>query len=293
MKETIPVVMVHGGKVRPGEAEDFLATTLKQAHQWNDEVILLGGPRVKGHAAKAQVGYHDYFADYYTGVRDFVDDHYVQLSHYSRAYDIAVMERYFVLRDFMLANDIEIICNLDSDVMVYCDLTKEASRLPPDMYGAYCIPLVQFRYRLSASAHTAFFTKAGIVELCDFITNSYVNPGRFAVLQEKWDWHVRENKPGGVCDMTHLYLFSQEHPAKVWNLTGTISGDGVFEHNINVAENGLPQAFRMSGRRKEIVWKKGCPYGFSTKLGTLVRFNTLHLQGSAKYLAPSFYRDAE
>ena len=293
MKKTIPIVMVHGGKVRPGAPEDFLITTLKQVHQWNDWVVLLGGPRVKDYASKAQVGYYDYFTDYYAGIQDFIDNYYVQLSHYSRPYDIAVMERYFVLRDFMLANNIEMVCNLDSDVMVYCDLTEEVRRFPSDMYGAYCIPLKQFKYRLSASAHTAFFSKTGIVKLCDFIATSYTDPERFAILQEKWDWHVREKKGGGVCDMTHLYLFSQEYPTKVHNLTGGISGDGVFEHNINVAENGLPGAFRMSGRRKELVWKKGCPYGFSTKLGMLVRFNTLHLQGPGKCLAESFYRDAE
>lgn len=294
MNKTIPIVMVHGGRARPSESEDYLVTTLKQAHQWNERVVLLGGPRVKEYATTAQVGYYDYFTDYYTGVQDFIDNYYTQLSVYTRLYDIAVMERYFVLRDFMLTNDIEMVCNLDSDVMVYCDLSEEARKFPSDMYGAYCIPLEQFKYRMSASAHTAFFSKVGIVKLCDFITSSYKDPERFVTLQEKWDWHVREKKGGGVCDMTHLYLFSQEHPTRVYNLIDAVSSDGVFEHNINVAENGLPEAFRMLDGRKEVVWKNGLPYGFSTKLNMLVRFNTLHLQGrSIKYSAPSFYRVAE
>ena len=279
---SIPVVMVHGGKSRPGQVEDFLVTTLKQASQWNDQVILLGGPRVKGYASQAQVKYYDYFKNYYAGARDFIGEHYVQLSGYPRPYDIAVMERYFVLRDFMIKHNVDVLCNLDSDVMVYCDLSKEASKFPVDMFGAYCIPLVQFKYRLSASAHTSFFTRTGIVKFCEFMIASYTESKRFAVIKEKWDWHVREDKPGGVCDMTHLYLFAQEFPSKVYNLTGEVLDDGVFEHNINVSENGLPEAFRMSGKKKELVWKDGCPYGFSTALDKLVRFNTLHLQGNSR-----------
>lgn len=287
---SIPIVMVHGGKSRPDQVEDFLVTTLKQARQWNDRVVLLGGPRVRGYASQAQVEYYDYFKNYYAGVQDFVGKHYVQLSGYSKSYDIAVMERYFVLRDFMIKHNVDVLCNLDSDVMVYCDLSEEASKFPVDMFGAYCIPLVQFKYRLSASAHTSFFTKTGIVKFCEFMIASYTELERFAVLKEKWDWHVKENKPGGVCDMTHLYLFAQEFPSKVYNLTGEVLGDGVFEHNIDVSENGLPGAFRMSGRKKELVWEDGCPYGFSIVLDKLVRFNTLHLH-SRKQQVGEYFRE--
>ena len=287
---TIPIVMVHGGKVRPNQTEDFLITTLKQARQWNDWVILLGGPRVKDHASEAQVGFFDYFNLYYKGAQQFLDDVYVQMSHYHQPYDIAVMERYFVLQSFMADWGIDTVCNLDSDVMVYCDLTEEESKIERPYDAAYCIPLNQPKYRLSASAHTSFFTKTGIDKFCEFLLDSYTVPDMFAILKEKWDWHIREKRPGGVCDMTHLYLFSKDQPT-VHNLTGKVEGDGVFEHNIRVSENGLPDEFQMLKGKKEIVWRDGLPYGYSLRLERWVRFNTLHLQADAKESAQHYYRE--
>lgn len=291
---SIPVVMVHGGRVRPNQNEcEWLVWTLRQAKEYNPYVVLLGGPRMKDCADEAGVGFYDYYKLYYDRAQAFKDNAYIKFSHYPAAYDWAVMERYFVLADFMRDRGLDALWNLDSDVMTYCDLTEEATKLPKDCWAAYCVPLRQHRYRMSASAHTAYFSYMGIWMFVNFLYSVYLCTEKLHRIREKWErWHIRENQPGGVCDMTHLYLFyTKKGPTIVYNLTGEIlsQDDGAFEHNIHVSENGLPNEFRMKGQRKEIEWRAGQPYGFSLRQKRWIRFKTLHLQGRAKSLAQSYF----
>jgi len=307
---SIPVVMVHGGRVRPNQNEcKWLVWTLRQAKEYNQWVILLGSPRMEQCAKDAGVGFYNYFERYYTEAQHFFDKVYVKLSHYPTAYDRAVLERYFVLKEFMRDHELERVWNLDSDVMVYRDLFMEAEGLPYtfvpapptaesehnythyEPWAAYCIPIVQHEYRLSASAHVAWFSREGIWAFCQFMEHMYTDPDKFDQLNRKWRWHQRESKPGGVCDMTHLYLFSREHSLRVVNLTDAITPEtkATHEHNLHVSENGLPDEFRMKDGRKEIEWRAGKPYGFSLRQKRWIRFKTLHLQGRAKSLAQSYF----
>ena len=36
--------------------------------------------------------------------------------------------------------------------------------------------------------------------------------------QKKWDWHLAQNKPGGICDMTTLYLFWEANQDRIVNM---------------------------------------------------------------------------
>lgn len=86
--------------------------------------------------------------------------------------------------------------------------------------------------------------------------------------------------------MAILNLFSQDFPGK-WTETLNIIDDVTFDHHMNT---GYP-SFETEDGRKKIVWKDNQPYGFHTELGRLIRFRSLHFQGHAKPLIPSFVRD--
>lgn len=283
---SIPIITVHGGNVWPHSDQSYVGIGAKQALLYNPRFILLGGPENK-HLSSV-VEWYNYFKDYSRAANRFAKHAYRKLSFYLNSYDLAVLKRYFVLREFMSAHAIPWVFHCDSDTMIYCDVTREAARLDtPDV--AFCIPAEQPRLRLSASSHFSYFTQEGISDLCEFIIHNYTDPSSLARLEEKWAWHRVHKEPGGVCDMTHLYLYSREH--QVTNLS-RVANSTAFDHHVNTPENYYPDEYRMSHtKRKQITWLDNQPYGYNTHLDALVRFNAIHLQGRAtKKLAGDYVR---
>jgi len=80
--------------------------------------------------------------------------------------------------------------------------------------------------------------------------------------------------------MTLLYLWAQEMSFEMVNNAQVIDG-ATFDHNINVAENYLPDEYLMADGHKKIEWYDDLPHGrlnyhtwrYATK------FNALHFQG--------------
>jgi hypothetical protein len=101
-----------------------------------------------------------------------------------------------------------------------------------------------------------------------------------AIAQEKWDWHRTTGTAGGVCDMTMLYLWAQNRNDVV-NFASPLGG-GVFDYNINSAENTQSGEYETWLGKKKIVFRDGKPYGRRCEDGAIVRFRSLHFQGAAK-----------
>lgn len=283
----IPVVTVHGGDVKPGSKDEYLRWTLRQASEYAQRVILLGGPKVKPLAGKAE--YYNYLRDWSMSAGLFAKYAYVKMSYYTDVYDLAVFKRYFVLRDFMEAEKLDLVFSCDSDVMLYSRPEDEASVFGVKDF-AYCIPENQYAYRWSASSHAAYFSRDGIERFCDFIVETYTTRVGLAKLKRKWEWHQKQKKSGGVCDMTLLWLFYLENKDVV-NLSRARGREPrAFDHHVNTPENELPNEYEMEGRKKRLVWRNGKPYGHNLITGEEVRFAALHLQGGAKKLAESYYR---
>lgn len=284
----IPIVTVHGGDVKPDRKDEYLRWTLRQASEYSERVILLGGPKVKPLTGKAE--YHDYLKDWSMSANLFAEHAYVKLSRYSDVYDLAVLKRYFVLRDFMKAEKLNLVFSCDSDLMLYSRPEDEAR-----VFGvkdlAYCIPQHQPPYRWSASSHASYFSRDGVERFCDFVMETYTSKAGLAKLKRKWIWHQRNKKPGGVCDMTLLWLFSLENKDVV-NLSRARGRElRAFDHHVNTPENELPGEYEMEGGKKRLTWRDSKPFGHNAILGQDVRFAALHLQYDAKELAKSYFRE--
>lgn len=288
----VPVVIVHGsGGVCPEVNQGYLATVLKQAQQYNRRVILLGD-EANSHL---EVEHYDY-GDFSGEADRFLEKEYTKYSSYEDSYDKFCLSFYFILKEFMQAADLDVISNNDSDVMIYCDMTAEEQKLPADYLLACCIPEYQPPFRWSASTHTSFITLEAIHEICDFIHRVYTTPAGLEKIKSKWNFQVEHNLPGGICDMTMIYLFQQERQGKrIVNLTPVITSpdEGAFSHNLSGSENGLQDEYRLQGRYKELKWVDDQPYCWNLRLGTWVRFKTLHCQGGAKGLIQGFFREAK
>lgn len=288
---TVPVVIVHGSEgICPDVDQEYLGVVLEQAQQYNRRVILLGD------TANRHWGVEHYDYTDFCGEADrFLEKEYIKYSFYEDSYDQFCVSFYFILKEFMQAHNLDVIANIDSDVMVYCNMTAEKQRLPADYLLACCIPQRQSPFRWCASTHTSFITLQGICELCDFIHRTYTTLAGREKLKSKYEWHAEHSPHGGVCDMTLAWLFLQEVEARrIVNLTPrlTLPKEGAFSHNLSGGECGLPDEYKLEGRHKEIKWIDGQPHCWNLRLGAWVRFKTLHFQGGAKYLIASSFREA-
>lgn len=276
----IPVVFSHRLGVKDVD-QGYLKHALEQAQEYNCRVILIGDDS----NVSLKVEYYHY-AKYAQEAETF-GTHYVHMCTNPYEFELYNLQEYFVLKQFMRARGLERIFLCDSDVMLYCDITELESKL--GLYDIACsIAKTQWKYRWSASAHVSYWSLESLTEFCEYIQRVYTTPKLLTKLREKWDWHQQEDKTGGICDMTLLWLFCAGK--KVINLA-QVRDDAVFDDNINVSENWLPDEYRMKTGIKEVTWQQNQPYGFNLKLEKWIRFNALHFQGAAKKLLSSYAKE--
>jgi hypothetical protein len=272
----IPVVFTHSGD------QEYAQIAVAQAQRDNDRVVLLGDESNTGWEVE-----HHLISDYWSDDVQRVADYYVHMCSNPHGFELWNLQEAFVLREFMRRENLGVIFAADSDVMVYADLTREAKKFG-DFLAVYSIPAEQWEYRWSASAHSVYWTRQGLEMFCDFTEYTYTC--NLSKLQEKWDWHQRTGTGGGVCDMTLLWLFYQEHQDRISDICDVID-DTAFDHNIRVAENTYPDEYQMRGELKEINWwEDKWPYGWNLRLEQPVRFATLHFQNGVKPLMKEYRR---
>lgn len=209
-----------------------------------------------------------------------------------RAFELVCLQRWFVLRAFLEAEGLADALVLDSDVMLYAPEAELRRRVAGRTLGV-SRPAEQGHYRWMASPHVSYWTAAQADAYCAYVLGSYTEPALAEPYEEKWRYHLDNGVYGGICDMTTLYLYAEaQRPADVANFSAVEDG-AACDQNLNGAENEWPDEYRMRGPLKELTWDdQGRPWGYNRRLGGRVRFQALHLQGSAKAYMPVCYRGA-
>jgi hypothetical protein len=289
----IPVVFIHRG------GQEYLRTAIKQASRRN-EVALLGDQSNRHLNGLCYWFDWSEFTKRDRSFRDFLGS-YVQMSSGHGEFELAWFERWFAIRNWMKATGQERIFHCDSDVMLYCDVNEAVKTWDmPYPYAAFQIPKSQPDYRWSASAHCSYWTKKALDEFCRFSLSAYMERTRginLNTLATKWRWHQQMRQPGGICDMTLLYLwYSWRKTDAIAFLEEPIINNGkvfdgaTFDHNINVAENYLPDEYAMSdGGIKAVALNNNGDYmGWNELKGEPVKFHALHFQGGAKGLMEEY-----
>lgn len=265
MKSSWPLIFIQSDS-SPNDRY-YLIHTLAQAKASN--------PRSPIHMLCDMPVYFDQFAQrhswlkYSSSAQRFADI-YVHLSPLAPWYDLACIQRWFILRDFCVMNDISSAIYVESDVLLFSDF----SSIQEDF--------AQFSMSLShdQACPLNILPDTKILEsFCAFVMNLYQKEN-FDKLRGIYGKIQAGDLPGmvGVSDMTLLHLF-HEHIKKTGSHFAqleTYSKNGRFDHNINVGEG-----FLHDGVRKIVTFKDGTPYGY-LQSGSRVRLHTLHFQG-AKY----------
>jgi len=269
-KMNIPLFIFHVGYI------DYLRLALTTAKKYNSDVLLIGDESNK-RAWKPHLMKDELNSPVY---QDFLKV-YTKMSSYNSEYDLLIFECFFCLREWMNQNNIDKAWMLDSDVISFSNFYDKYSRYlhNQDIVASLSIPQHQDNYRWAAFGHNSYWTLEGITSFTDFCIETYSK--NLSLLQEKYEWHIKNNILGGVCEMTLLYLWAKGK-TDVFN-TAKVYDGMTIDNWITSSENFELNEYSVTiGGIKHITFKDGMPYSFNKKLGKDVALLSLHCQGSAK-----------
>ena len=143
---------------------------------------------------------HHRSSDYSVGAAQFAEVY----THYSTNgvdFELVCFQRWFILRDFLTARRIDQCVYLDSDVLLYADVTEEMKKFR--------------RFDFTLCWHTigcVFFLNRmdGLEDLCQFMLDVYTKKDRYQYDRMVAQFALRQKNqlPGGACDMTALQLYT-------------------------------------------------------------------------------------
>ena len=270
----IPVILIHKGY------QDYLGCAINQALK-NNPVHLIGDtiPPIT----------HDSFKfsnlNEYCLECDEFRSHYEHLNTTPVEFEIFCYQRWFILKNFMLRNNLDKIFYIDSDVLLFANMTTEWEK-----FNQYEMTLLH-----RSAAISSFITLKGVQDFCNFLMSTYKDKSSYAYGKISSHFHVRQqhNLAGGVCDMTLLEFFHYcddcgGGPGRVGEMMQIID-DSTYDHNINVPD----QDFEFNNGKKDFKIKDGVPYVFSNKLKKDIKFNSLHFNSGAKSLMRNIYENCK
>jgi len=274
-----PVVFIHYGPV-----PEYLRTAIKQAKKYNEVVYLITDQETTiTEAIPVLINGIDERAKLFEKV-------YHHLSKNPIDFECRCFTRWGLMLTLMDKEALSRAFYCDSDVLLYTNVDSAL----PDSDVAYCIPQHQPDFRWTSSGHVSIFSHAKLDEFWKFLMNTYTHKTEtFGELKSKYKHHLATGAPGGVCDMTLLYLFS--HKTEVTHMCNVIDGT-TFDHNINSSENTIKDEYEMHEVAspqgtisiKSIRMVDGKPIGLNLEMDAEVVFNSLHFQGGAKALMSHF-----
>jgi hypothetical protein len=219
---------------------------------------------------------HRSFSDYFQEAHEF-SKIYRHFNSTKYKYELFNFQRWFILEEFLVTNKIEKCLYLDSDTMLYTDVTEEQKKF------------AQFDLTLSykTSGCTFFLNRVqALTDFCQFLTDIYTKKERhyYDRMLAQYATFKKNNQAGGACDMTAFDFYSYDHFGEIGEVAQIIDGS-VYDPSINLPHPG----FEMENGIKKIVWQNGDPYGIQLRTGKEIKFNTLQFQGPTKHLMARYY----
>lgn len=213
-----------------------------------------------------------------------VKNSYLYLSPNRAKFELFCWLRWFYLRNYMRQNKVNSVLYLDSDVLMFSSL-KEIQETYQDLTGNCGLSIPEQSnddFNWSISGHGSYWTLESLEQFCEFTLTSFKEEKYLSQYQKKWKWHQTENKQGGICDMTTLYLFWQTYPDKIINFAKS-HHHTVFDHNINTGSNYHKNQYLTEQGIKKIKWINHDPFFIPTdQQDTLDRAHIIHFQRSDK-----------
>jgi len=215
--------------------------------------------------------------------------HYKHISTNSQDYEIFCWLRWFYLLAYMEGENIAHAFYLDSDVLIFSSPAYILSLYPEMSKGcAFSIPQQEYSSNYwCAGGQVSYWTQDALRKFCCFTIDSFQKKELLDLYIHKWSWHLNHKIAGGICDMTTLYLFSQDCSNHLTNFLAE-NRDGIFDMNFNSSDNFLENEYEMERSHKKVVLSQNRLLAFSKD--SSVNLHTIHFQGWAKRFIPYYYR---
>lgn len=201
---------------------------------------------------------------------------YNHKSNLGAEFELMCIERWFILSAFMTAHNIDKCIYLDSDILVYKDLSKQYALFPPhDM--TWC----------SFSAHSNYiFSVAALNDYCRNVIDCYTNNFPAEKLAQSLYHSVMSGKANmNISDMTFFHDYNIRYPNSLLVVSNP-NPLGTFD--ISMEEI---RVFEDDGEGfKKVIWKDKLPYCIERTSGIEYPFVTLHFQGRGKEILKKNFR---
>lgn len=292
MNNNIPIFIHHeiGQKKQAGRdnIQSYLKCCISQAEKFGNYVFLFGDCSSKAWA-KNFINAHDIDSKKWIEFIQYFENY----STYPLEWAEGIFKRFFLFREFAITNGLSHFFVLDSDVLLYANLSQFEFWNTIDFAGE--LPLRQSFHkndelRWTLCAGISYWTKESICSFTDFCINIYKK--NKPLLLKKWKFHQKNNLPGGICEMTLLYLWVKMNPQiHFMNLLNTGINNVKFNTNFMFAEDYVDneyQLFPFLGIKK-VKFKEGLPYLIKQDKSK-TRVLNLHFGGDSKLLINDIYK---
>lgn len=264
---SIPIVFIHQND------SPYLPFSLVQSKELNSKSsIFLIGDNSNNYYKFVE---HDNITNYFNQALQFAKI-YKHMSPNKLSFELFCFQRWFILKDFMVKNNIQKCVYLDSDVMVYTNLTEEQKKFS------------HFDFTISSKVgnpNCSFINNIEALEnYCNFLIKLYTDSELFKLLKLQLEEKSLKGLKEGISDMTG---FEEYFKTKLNNL-GTLQhviDDSTYDRNIRRSHG-----FEMDDNLKKIYWINNQPFCKQLDSDKLIKFNTLHFQGSAKQYMKNHFK---
>ena len=257
----------------------YLQYTINQTKKFNPnaEIIFLGDD--SNESVKAwgvtHVNYHEYF-----DMAQTMSDNYVHLNNNSPEIELLCMQRWLCCAEYAEKKGIKgPFVLLDSDVLLYCDITEYANEYMGNadmsVCGEYCGP-----------GYVIFKDVSIAIRLAKGLLSWYTDPDKkkklYVIREELFE---AGNFSNVINDVKLLELVCKEERFSLHDMTAVIDQQR-FDTHIARDETKFPL-----GKKgiKRVVMKQGIPYCKNALDGTEVKFLSLHFQGGHKMRMFQYY----
>jgi hypothetical protein len=269
IKEMIPIVFIHKGN------QNYLKYAIESAKENGLSVYLLGNQS------------NEMLTENWRCISECIDKRfklfeqlYVHMSSNSEKFELGCFERYFALLGFMRSEKIDRCIMLDSDVLV-CYPIDQLEFIKSSTV-AFSVPEKQNEFEWVASPHVFSCTVEMLKKFVEFLLITYTE--HIDKLTQKFQYHIKHSIKGGVCDMSLLYLWSQE--IEYFNLyhCKTI----FFDHTVQNRQNFKWDTVLMMKK----IYRRNNEYFFlSNDINCKQHVAVIHFQGSTKSVMGCFYNN--
>ena len=259
----IPIILIHRSN------SNYLPYTIAQAKWTNprSRLFLLGDE-----SNRYELVDHKVIADYMDSATQFAQV-YRHLSTNPVEYELFCFQRWFILKDFMARQALEQCFYLDSDVMLYEDITLDQQRL------------ASFQIALTADVPSTVFVNAfaALERFCSFVFNLYQNPDSLQSIEAAFREQLQNTTATSISDMFAFAEYRQQDAQTVGNLL-EIKDDSTYDAGMTTSDG-----FELINGLKNIHFKQQQPFGQHLDSGKTIRFKVLHFQGRAKRCIKDYF----